>query len=155
MTPAEREALIAIYEGGYAAVRAVLDESTGGSIDSRATPDAWTAREIVHHLADSEMTSAIRLRRLLAEDAPVIYGYDEAAFARVLHYDRPIESSLAAFKAARGSCAELLHLLKDEDWARTGWHSESGVYTVENWLEIYAAHGHDHAEQIRSALAVS
>lgn len=149
----ERAALIAMYETGFEAVRAVLAEATDMSIDARSTPDDWTAREIVHHLADSEMTSAIRLRRLLVEDAPIIYGYDEAAFARVLHYDRPIEASLAAFKAARDSCAELLHLLADEDWTRTGSHSESGVYSVETWLETYAAHGHDHADQIRAAMA--
>jgi hypothetical protein len=100
---------------------------------------------VVHHLADSEMTSAIRLRRLLAEDRPVINGYDEEQFARVLHYDRPIEASIAVLKAARESTAEIIERLSEAEWARTGRHSESGPYSVETWLEIYAAHGHDHA----------
>src|SRR5205814_5017356 len=101
-------------------------------------PGEWSARQVVHHLADSEMTSAIRLRRLLAEDRPVIVGYDEPEFARRLHYDRPIDGSLAAFRSARESTAELLDRLDEDEWARQGTHTESGRYAVDDWLRIYA-----------------
>ena len=74
-------------------------------LDRRTAPGKWSAREIVHHLGDSEMTSAIRLRRLIAEEDPLIQGYDQEEFARRLFYDRPIEASLAAFRAARESTA--------------------------------------------------
>ncbi len=106
---------------------------------------------VVHHLADSETNSYLRLRKLLAEDDAQIQGYDEARFAEVLHYDRPIEHSLAVFGAVRASSGELLDRLTDDDWARTGTHSESGVYSVEDWLAIYADHAMDHAEQIARA----
>lgn len=152
MDAAERDELIARYEQGHAVVVRALSDVGTDALDARPSPDDWTPREIVHHLADSEMTSAIRLRRLLAEDAPVIAGYDESAFAKRLHYERPIEASLDAFRAARGTSAQLLHVLSPEDWARTGWHTESGLYSVETWLRTYAAHGHDHAEQIRAAM---
>jgi hypothetical protein len=42
-------------------------------------PGKWSAREIVHHLGDSESTSAFRIRKLLVDDNPVIEGYDEAS----------------------------------------------------------------------------
>jgi hypothetical protein len=106
---------------------------------------------VAHHLADSETMSTIRLRRLLAEDTPLIQAYDEVEFARRLHYERPIEQSLALFAAVRSSNLELLASLTDDEWARTGTHSDDGPYSVERWLEIYAAHGHDHADQIRRA----
>ena len=109
------------------------------------------AREIVHHLADSEMTSAIRLRLLIATDTPAISGYDQEEFARRLYYDRPIEASVEAFKSARRTTAEILDRMTEAEWAREGTHSEHGRYTVERWLEIYAAHAHNHAEQIRVA----
>jgi len=108
---------------------------------------------IVHHLADSEMTSAIRLRRLIAEDNPVISSYDEELFARELFYDRPIEASLSAIRAARESSAEILARLSESQWKRAGTHSESGPYSVETWLEIYAAHCHDHTLQAQRAMA--
>jgi hypothetical protein len=107
----------------------------------------------VHHLADSEMTSAVRLRRLLAEDNPLIVGYDQDEFARRLHYDRPIATSLEVFRLARLVTSELLTRMSDEEWRRAGTHSESGPYSVERWLELYAEHAHGHADQIRRARA--
>jgi hypothetical protein len=97
------------------------------------------------------MTSAIRLRLLLAVDRPQIVGYDQDEFARRLHYDRPIEASVEAFKAARRTTGEILDCMTEAEWGRQGTHTESGAYSVERWLEIYAAHAHNHAEQIMVA----
>ena len=88
----------------------------------------------MHHLADSEMTAAIRLRLLLAEDSPAIQGYDQDEFARRLHYDRPHEASLELFRYARESTAELLERLTAADWLREGTHTEVGRYGAERWL---------------------
>jgi len=147
----ERAQLIQRYEAGYAQVEDALAGITDAELDARPDPKEWTSREIIHHLADSEMTSAIRLRRLLAEENPTIVGYDQEEFARRLRYDRPIEGSMLAFKGSREATAPLLHALTEEEWQRAGTHTESGPYSVETWLQIYAAHGHDHAEQIRRA----
>jgi DinB family protein len=106
---------------------------------------------VVHHLADSETNSYVRLRKLLAENGTQIQGYDEAEFARALRYDRPIQRSLEVFRAVRGSSSELLDELGDDDWSRAGRHSESGAYSVEGWLEIYADHAVTHADQIARA----
>src|SRR3954452_8800653 len=95
-----RRKLIDQYKDGYRAVTAALAGATDAELDAHPAPGKWSAREIVHHLADSEMTSAIRLRLLLAAERPTITGYDENEFARRLHYDRPIEASLAALEAA-------------------------------------------------------
>jgi hypothetical protein len=97
------------------------------------------------------MTSAVRLRLLLAEDRAEIHGYDQEEFARKLHYDRPYQMSLEAFRYARESTAEILDRMTPAEWAREGTHSEHGRYTVERWLEIYADHAHNHAQQIRVA----
>lgn len=148
---AKRAEFLKRYRDGHRAVLAALEGITDDELDRTAAPGEWTPREIVHHLADSEMTSAIRLRKLLAEDHPVIYGYDEKQFAQRLTHDRPIEASLDALRAARSTTAELVERLSDADLERTGWHTESGPYGVRMWLAIYAAHAHDHADQIRRA----
>ena len=153
MDASTRRALIAQYRSGYQEVVDALAGADDASLDKRPGPGTWSAREIVHHLADSEMTSAIRLRRLLAEDNPTIVGYDQEAFARTLHYDRPIAASLEAFRWARESSAEILDRLSEGDWRRAGTHSESGPYSVTRWLEIYADHARGHAGQIRRARA--
>jgi hypothetical protein len=148
MDAEERAQLISRYREGAAAVAEALRDLAPEELDRSATGE-WTPREIAHHLADSEMMSAIRIRRLLTEDEPVIHGYDEAAFARKLTGDRPIEPSVEAMRWARESSAQLLERMTDDDWRRVGTHSESGRYSVEDWLSLYAAHAHDHAAQIR------
>jgi hypothetical protein len=139
------------FRTGYEDVEAALAGSGDEDLDRPAPDGGWTARQVVHHLADSEATAYVRLRRLIAEDEPIIAGYDEPEFARRLHYDRPIGSSLAVLKAVRDASLELLETLTPEEWERQGTHSESGPYSVDRWLEIYAAHSHDHADQIRAA----
>ena len=148
MDTEERAALIARYKEGHRAVMDAFRGITEEELD-RSASDEWTPRQIAHHLADSEMMSAIRIRRLLAEDDPVIQGYDEATFAKRLTSDRPVAPSLEAMRYARESTAQLLDRLTEADWQRSGTHSESGPYSLENWLTIYAAHGHDHAAQVK------
>jgi DinB superfamily len=148
-----RRQLIDRYREGPDVVVEALEGITEEQLDLSPGPGDWTPREVVHHLGDSEMTSAIRLRRLLAEDDPVIVGYDEEEFARRLFYgDRPIAASLDAFRASRSTTSEILERLTEKQWDRSGTHTESGPYGVETWLEIYANHAHDHADQIRRAL---
>jgi hypothetical protein len=152
MDEARRRALIARYREGHQVVVDALGQLDERELDLPTGPDEWTPRQVAHHLADSEMTSALRLRRLLAEDHPTLDGYDEAEFARRLYYtQRPVQASLDALRAARQTSAEILEHLGESEWAREGTHTESGRYTVETWLEIYAAHAHDHAAQILRA----
>jgi hypothetical protein len=149
MTAETRKTLIAQYNDGYRAVAEALAGATDEQLDARPAPGKWSAREVVHHLADSEMTAASRLRLLVATDNPQIIGYDQEQFAGRLFYDRPIGASLDAFKAARRTTAEILERMTDADWARAaGTHTEHGPYTADRWLEIYAPHAHNHAEQI-------
>ena len=90
MDAAERQRLIARYADGANEVERAIRDIGRHAFDRRPPDGSWNAREVIHHLADSEMTSAIRIRRLLFEDDPVIAGYDEAGYATAFHYaDRP------------------------------------------------------------------
>jgi hypothetical protein len=152
MDPKERERLIALYRDGYRAVVDALHGAREAQLTKQPAPGRWSAREIVHHLADSEMTAAVRLRWLLALDRPQIQGYDQDLFAGRLHYDRPHEASLEAFRYARECTAQILERMSEEDWLREGTHTEVGAFGVRQWLEVYAPHAHRHARQIVEAL---
>jgi hypothetical protein len=137
-----RSTLIEMYAAGHDEVVRALEGFPAGQLTARPIPGKWSAAEIVHHLADSEMQSAVRLRKLLAEPAPVIQGYDQEEWAVKLHYnERPIGPSLAALKAARETTLQLFA------------HTDSGSYHCERWLEIYAEHAHGHARQIAALKA--
>jgi hypothetical protein len=140
------------YRDGAATLRAAFAAATEEELDRPAPDGGWTARQIAHHVAESEANAFVRLRRLVAEDAPVIVGYDEELYARRNHYDRPIASALAVVDAVRASSLELLASLTPAEWEHAGTHSESGRYSVDDWLRTYAAHPHDHADQVRRAL---
>ena len=126
-----RAALLETYRTGTSAVELALAGITDDELDRRPpSANEWTAREVVHHLADSESMAYTRLRRLIADDEPVIQGYDEPVWARRLHYDRPIEPSLAVLGAVRAASLQLLEALTD---ARG--KSKSGVTFIEHGME--------------------
>ena len=148
----DRAALLDRYAEGSDRLEAAARGLSEAELEFAPADGGWSPREVVHHTADSEMTSAIRLRKLLAEEHARIEGYDEMEFARKLHYrDRPIDPSLRAVRAARETSAAILDKLSEVEWNRTGTHTESGPYSVDTWLDIYAAHCHDHADQIDRA----
>ncbi len=150
MTNEVRRALIEQYKAGYEEVARSLEGFDEEALSAHPIPGKWSAREVVQHLADSEMNSAIRLRKLLTEESPQIQGYDQEEYARRLRYnERDTAPALDALRGARATSAQLLDSMSDEDWAREGTHSESGRYTAEDWLRIYADHAHNHAAQIR------
>ena len=113
--------------------------------------DGWNARQVIHHLADSEAQSCARLKRLIAEPGSVIQGYDENIWAQnpTLGYTQlPIENSLALFKASRAASLEIIERLSVEQLSNSGIHTESGAYDVRKWLKSYINHPKDHARQL-------
>ena len=151
MDTTEREQLIAQYRDGYRAVAEALLRITPEELDTRPGENRWTAREVIHHLADSEMAAALRIRMIVAEDRPTFVPSDQNEYARRLHYDRPHESSLELFRYAREATAEILERMTPADWLREGVHTKSGSFGAERWLQIYGPHAHKHARQIRTA----
>ena len=113
--------------------------------------DGWNARQIIHHLADSESQSCARLRRLIAEPGTTIQGYDENKWAQnpTLGYlELPIEASLELFKASRAASLEIIKRLAVEDLSKSGTHTESGAYDLRKWFRSYINHPKDHANQL-------
>jgi hypothetical protein len=154
MSRAEREALVEQYARGPERVREALTKVPREALQWRPEPGKWSVHEVVVHCADSETNAALRIRYLLAEKEPLIVGYDQDAWARLFDYHaQPLEQSLAAAAAARDRTVPLLRRMSDADWAKAGRHTESGPYTAEDWLRIYAVHLEGHARQIERNLS--
>ena len=128
---------------------------TDQSLDNRHE-SGWSARQVIHHMADSETQSYVRLRRLLAEpEGSVIQGYDEAAWAgcQNLGYETfDVEPSLAVIAAVRTSTSKILERLNEDHLKLFGNHTESGLYSLSTWLEIYTRHPREHGYQLLRAL---
>jgi hypothetical protein len=121
----------------------------------KSDAEGWTPRQVIHHMADSEAQSYARLRRLIAEPGTAIQGYDEGKWAEnsTLGYQtESVETSIKVIAAVRQSSYELLTRLQEAQLENMGIHSESGKYTIKDWLKSYINHPIDHANQIRKQL---
>ena len=109
MEARERTHLIALYRGGARAVGEAVASLSVTDLDRHAG-GGWSARSVVHHVADADLIEGVRLRRILAEDGPLLPWTDEEEHARRLDYERPIETSLSlgVFQAVVMSNASLL-----------------------------------------------
>lgn len=149
MTNDERKTMIEKYTKGFDEVMKALEGFPKEQLTAHPFEGKWSACEIVHHLADSEMNSAVRLRRLLAEERAEIVGYDQDDYSiRFKYNERDVAPSLELFRSSRSTTMQIIETMKDDDWKREGHHNEHGVYTPETWLRIYSNHAHNHAAQI-------
>lgn len=149
LTASERDELIRRYEQGPAKVRAAWERVPPEARQWRPAEGKWSAHEVVCHTADSEANAALRIRFLAADPNPTILGYDQERWAKNLDYHSlPADIALQTVEAVRANTVPLLRRLPESAWTREGTHTESGSYTAENWLTIYAGHLEKHAGQI-------
>lgn len=114
--------------------------------------NGWSARQIIHHMADSEAQSYVRLRRLVAEPEGVaLVNVDEDSWAKEakLGYETaPVENSIAIYASVRAGSLDVIKRLEESDLLKSGEHTESGKFTIEKWLAGYTNHPKDHGDQL-------
>ncbi|HVX65348.1 MAG TPA: DinB family protein [Bryobacteraceae bacterium] len=142
--------LLERYRRGPEVIATLMTGAAGAELDFRSAPERWTLRQIVAHLADSELVGADRFRRVIAEDNPTLIGYDQNAWAANLNYaKRKTSESVEMFRRLRADCYELLKDLPPETFERQGNHSEAGPLTLRQLVQRMADHAESHARQIQ------
>ena len=112
-------------------------------------PGKWSIREVIQHLADSEMVGGVRLRMVLAHDRPIIVGYDQDLWADRLRYrDVDVREALEQFTVLRRRNMRLWQNLSPADLARVGLHNERGEESLGHMRKLYAAHDLLHLRQL-------
>jgi hypothetical protein len=142
--------LLERFRRGAELIAAVTTGAAGPELDFSPAPGKWAVRQIVCHMADSEIVAVDRFRRTIAENNPTLIGYDEKAWAQNLDYSRrKFSQALETFRRMRGENYELLKALPAESFERTCTHSEHGNMTLYDLLKTYTSHAESHARQIR------
>ncbi|MCE5309420.1 MAG: DinB family protein [Acidobacteriales bacterium] len=150
----EIEELLERFRRGPELVAVAMIGAAGSEVDYVPAPGAWSVRQIMAHLADSEMVGADRFRRVIAEDNPTLMVYDQDAWAAKLDYARRKPShSMETFRRTRADNYELLKGLPEEAFARIGTHSERGKMMLLDVVRMYADHAEGHANQLRKTRA--
>jgi len=154
-TSSQRKQKIESYGQAYALLVDALPRFPREMWQFRPAPGEWSIHEIVVHIADSEASSFFRCRRFLAEPGSIVPGYDEALWARKLNYHaQSMDDALELFKWLRGNTHALIKDLTETAWANTVTHSESGVITMDDWLDTYERHIPDHINQMQANFEV-
>ena len=129
----------------------VLTGVFGEEIDYTPGPGKWSVRQIVAHLADSEMVAAHRFRQVIAEPNPTLVAWDQNAWAQNLDYARRLpKNSLDTFRRVRAENYDLLKALPESVYERSGMHTERGQLTLRQLLDTYAEHAESHARQVQT-----
>lgn len=136
-----RSKLIAAYLEGPALLRRAVADMTPEQLRARPVPGKWSTLEVVCHLVDSEQAYCHRMKRVIAEQRPLLIGYDETRFAATLGYhDRDLEQELALMDQMRRQMARVLRSVPESTWSATGVHSEQGLMTLEDLVRTEAEH---------------
>jgi hypothetical protein len=139
------------------AIRPGIQGLTPDALAVHEAPGKWSIRQVVQHLADSEVVFAWRLRLVLAHDQPPITGYDQDLWAQRLGYDDvDIAEAIELFEVLRRANLRLLDGATPHDLARIGIHAERGNESVAHMMKLYAGHDTLHLRQIariRAAVA--
>ncbi len=129
----------------------VLTGVFGDEIDFTTSPGKWSIRQIIAHLADSEMVGAHRFRQVIAEPNPTLVAWDQNAWAENLDYARRLpKNSLDTFRRVRAENYDLLRGLPESAFERGGTHTERGPLTLRQLLDTYAEHAESHARQVQT-----
>lgn len=145
-----REDAIRAIESLPAQLKAALAALPPGGLDRPYRAGGWTARQVVHHLADSHMNSQLRFRFALTEENPAIKPYDEAEWAKLADADTgDIAASLAILEGMHERWTILLRSLSEDQWRRTLVHPETGAWDLERLAGLYAWHGRHHVAHIQ------
>jgi hypothetical protein len=126
---------------------AMASHDAAGTTDTPRAEGAWTARQILAHLADTEIVFAMRLRQAVAEDDHVIQPFDQDAWARG-YAAGDVETALAVFAAVRTWNVQFIAAQPEGLFAKSLSHPERGAMTFRTLVETMAGHDRNHLSQL-------
>ena len=141
--------LIAEYLAGPAALRQAIAGMTPAQLDATPIPDKWSTRQVICHIADFEPVYADRIKRVIAEDEPLLMSGNPDQFAAKLAYkQRDLDTELQLIEVVRQHLASILRTLAAETFQRAGKHSLDGLLTIETLLTRITGHIPHHIQTI-------
>lgn len=125
------------------------DGLTDEQLDTPYRPEGWTLRQTVHHIADSHINTLCRFKLALTEEEPpTIRPYHEERWAELPDSKLPIDVSLAIVDGVHTRLVEVLRNMTDADFQKEFIHPETGNWTLEKALALYACHSRHHTAHI-------
>ncbi len=154
MASAAWDQLIQTYAQGPVQLRRAVDDLTPQELLAVPIPGKWPTQSVVLHLADAEAAFADRMRRIIAEDEPVLSAWDENKFVERLFYgEQSAQDALALIELTRRQMTRILLKLPDSAGDRAGQHTVRGRQTLRDVLATAANHLDHHLKFIHQKRA--
>ena len=118
-------------------------------VDKPYRDGGWTARQVVHHVADSHMNAFTRFRLALTEDRPTIKPYNEAEWAKLADSELDPQLSVQLLDALHQRWHAMMLAMRDADFTREAIHPDHGPRSIDWFLQLYAWHGRHHVGHIK------
>jgi len=133
---------------------AALELKARNLLDHTYRQGGWTARQVIHHVADSHINAYVRHKRILTEENPTLTPYAEGDWAELNDVQAvPVEASLDILKNIHLRWATLLATCSDAQWKRTAFHPGSGQsFQLDTLAAQYTWHGRHHLGHLRVVL---
>ena len=127
---------------------------TTDRLDVPYRPDGWTARQVIHHLADSHLHAYQRVKHILTEDHPTLRPYDEVRWAELPDVTAvPVAASLEILRGLHLRWAMTLATCTPAQWERTGYHpGQDATLRLDQLAAQYAWHGGHHLAHLHLCL---
>lgn len=132
---------------------AAIDGHSSSDLERHASPDEWSALDVLAHLRASDDIVSPRLLMVLTRDDVSLASLDERRWAEVAAYqDLDAGLSLQAFALRRAELVGALRRASRSDWERAGVHEIHGRLTLLGIARSLAAHEDEHCRQIEALL---
>lgn len=148
-TPESRAVLIQQIADAPRHLRAAVSGLTEAQLETPYREGGWTVRQVVHHLPDSHLNAYTRFKMAATEENPTVKPYAEARWAELPDArTAPIEISLALLQSLHLRWVEFLKSLEPAGFSRSFQNPESGPFSIDRALAMYAWHGRHHVAHV-------
>ncbi|QKY71656.1 YfiT family bacillithiol transferase [Lentibacillus sp. CBA3610] len=114
---------------------------------------SWTVRQLVHHIADSQLNMFQRLKLALTDKNPTVPAFNQDKWAVQPDTELPVESSIKLLEGINERIVSLGNSLTEEQLNRAFTHQENGEITVATKVAKLAWHEEHHLAHIKIALS--
>ena len=132
-----------------AALARLIDALGPDGLERSLRPGSWPARQIVGHLADTEIAFAFRIRQCLAEDRHVIQPFDQDRWNDLLP-EADTARAFRMFAAVRETNLALVENVPESVLNKPVTHPERGDMTFRHVLATIGGHDINHLEQLET-----
>jgi hypothetical protein len=147
--------LIQQFDRGGERIRRAVAGLSRSDLLAFPVPGTWSIQQIVVHLLDSDLIAVHRMKRIVAEDVPLLIGYDETKFATSLCYEEmPVGQVLDLFDLNRRLFVPVLTRLPEQAFDRYGVHNARGKVTLGEMVADYVEHVEHHLRFIKQKRAL-